>query len=172
MRTFWHKVSLVTVLFALSISAAAAPPNIVFILADDLGYGDLGCFGQQDIRTPHLDTMAAQGMRFTQCYSGSTVCAPSRSVLMTGLHTGHTPIRGNQEVKPEGQAPLPAETVTLPEVLKEAGYATGAFGKWGRFPRFRRRPHQPGLRHLLRLQLPAHRPQLLSPKPLAQQGNL
>lgn len=106
-------------------------PNIIYILVDDLGYGDLGCYGQEKFATPMLDKLAAQGMRFTRHYSGSTVCAPSRSVLMTGLHTGHTPIRGNREVKPEGQAPLPAETFTLAEMLKEAGYVTGAFGKWG-----------------------------------------
>ncbi len=106
-------------------------PNIVFVLADDLGYGDLGCYGQKDIRTPNIDRMAAQGMRFTDHYSGSTVCAPSRCSLMTGLHTGHAFIRGNKEVQPEGQHPMPADTVTLPEVLKKAGYTTGAFGKWG-----------------------------------------
>lgn len=106
-------------------------PNIIYILADDLGYGDLGCFGQKDIRTPNLDRMADEGMRFTQHYSGCTVCAPSRSCLMTGQHTGHTPIRGNKEYYPEGQHPLPAKAVTLAEILKRSGYATGAFGKWG-----------------------------------------
>ena len=106
-------------------------PNIVYILADDLGYGDLSCYGQAKFETPNIDRLAAQGMRFTQHYSGSTVCAPSRSALMTGLHTGHTPIRGNKEVRPEGQYPLADSVLTLAEVLKEAGYATGAFGKWG-----------------------------------------
>ncbi len=106
-------------------------PNIIFILADDLGYGDLGTFGQEQIQTPNLDRMAEQGMRFTQHYAGSTVCAPSRSVIMTGLHTGHTPIRGNKEIMPVGQYPLPYGITTLPELLKEAGYATGGFGKWG-----------------------------------------
>ena len=106
-------------------------PNFVYIVADDLGYGDLGCYGQKDIRTPNLDRMAREGMIFTQHYSGSTVCAPSRSCLMTGLHTGHTPVRGNKEYQPEGQHPLPADAVTVAEVLKRAGYATGAFGKWG-----------------------------------------
>jgi len=109
----------------------AVQPNIVYILADDLGYGDIGSFGQSRIRTPNLDRMADEGMRFTQHYAGSTVCAPSRSVLMTGLHTGHTPIRGNREYQPVGQHPLPYGVTTLAEVLKEAGYATGAFGKWG-----------------------------------------
>ena len=111
--------------------SGAKGPNIIYILADDLGYGDLGCFGQKDIRTPNLDRMAHEGMRFTQHYSGSTVCAPSRSCLMTGQHTGHTPIRGNKEYYPEGQHPLPANAVTVAEILKRSGYATGAFGKWG-----------------------------------------
>ncbi len=114
-----------------AIPADPENPNIIYMLADDLGYGDLGCYGQEKFTTPHLDQLAQQGVRFTRHYSGSTVCAPSRSVLMTGLHTGHTPIRGNREVKPEGQAPLPDSLVTLSERLKEAGYVTGAFGKWG-----------------------------------------
>lgn len=106
-------------------------PNIIFILADDLGYGDLGCYGQQTIRTANLDRMAAEGMIFTDHYAGTCVCAPSRCSLMTGLHTGHTYIRGNSEVQPMGQLPLPAETVTLPKLLKQAGYATALIGKWG-----------------------------------------
>jgi len=106
-------------------------PNIIFFLADDLGYGDPSCFGQEKFKTPNLDMLAAEGMMLTQHYSGSTVCAPSRSALMTGQHTGHTPVRGNKEVQPEGQWPLPDETVTIAEVLKEKGYTTGAFGKWG-----------------------------------------
>ncbi len=106
-------------------------PNIIYILADDLGYGDLGCYGQKKFSTPNLDRLAAEGLRFTQHYSGSTVCAPSRSALMTGQHTGHTPIRGNREWKPEGQVPLPDRAFTLAELLKEKGYITGAFGKWG-----------------------------------------
>ena len=106
-------------------------PNIIYILADDLGYGDIGPFGQERIKTPNLDKMAAEGMKFTRHYSGSTVCAPSRSVLMTGLHAGHTPIRGNREHKPIGQAPLPYAVPTISDLLKEAGYTTGAFGKWG-----------------------------------------
>ena len=106
-------------------------PNIIYILADDLGYGDLGLTGQQKFSTPNIDKLAADGMFFTQHYSGSTVCAPSRSALMTGMHTGHTYIRGNREHKPEGQYPLAASTVTVAELLKSAGYVTGAFGKWG-----------------------------------------
>lgn len=107
------------------------PMNIVYILADDLGYGDLSCYGQQQFSTPNIDGLAAKGMRFTQHYSGSTVCAPSRSALLTGLHSGHTYIRGNKEVKPEGQHPLPDSIVTLAEALQDQGYTTGAFGKWG-----------------------------------------
>jgi arylsulfatase A-like enzyme len=101
------------------------PPNIIFILADDLGYGDLGCYGQKKIKTPNLDRLAAEGIRFTQCYAGSTVCAPSRSSLMTGQDTGHTRIRGN------ALYPLLPEDVTVAEVLKKAGYRTGIVGKWG-----------------------------------------
>jgi arylsulfatase A-like enzyme len=110
---------------------AASRPNIIFILADDLGYGDLSCYGQRRFATPNIDRLASGGMRFTQHYSGTTVCAPSRSALMTGLHTGHTPIRGNLEIQPEGQHPLPAGTFTLAKLLQQAGYATGVFGKWG-----------------------------------------
>jgi arylsulfatase A len=109
----------------------ARRPNIIYILADDLGYGDLSSYGQTNFATPNIDKLAEEGIKFTQHYSGSTVCAPSRSSLMTGLHTGHTPIRGNKEWKPEGQWPLSAETYTLAEMMKDAGYATGAFGKWG-----------------------------------------
>ncbi|MES2694610.1 MAG: arylsulfatase [Verrucomicrobiota bacterium] len=117
--------------FSAPATTPARPPNIVFILADDLGYGDLGCYGQKRYATPHIDALARSGMRFTQHYSGAPVCASSRSALMTGLHTGHTPIRGNKEIMPEGQEPLPADTLTLPRLLQRAGYVTGAFGKWG-----------------------------------------
>ena len=106
-------------------------PNIVYILADDLGYGDLSSYGQVNFHTPNIDRLAARGMKFTQHYSGATVCAPSRSSLMTGLHTGHTPIRGNKELPEEGQTALPANSVTIAEIAKKAGYTTGAFGKWG-----------------------------------------
>ncbi|ATC65820.1 N-acetylgalactosamine-6-sulfatase [Nibricoccus aquaticus] len=117
---------------ALSLVAAATDrPNIIFILADDQGYGELGCYGQTLIQTPNIDRMAAEGIRFTQFYAGSPVCAPSRSVLMTGQHTGHTRVRGNAGGRsPEVQI-LQAEDVTVASVLKKAGYATGIIGKWG-----------------------------------------
>ncbi len=106
-------------------------PNIIYILADDAGYGDLSSYGQKNFKTPNLDQMAAEGMKFTQHYAGSTVCAPSRSVLLTGLHGGRTQIRDNYEVMPVGQLPLRYGTVTLPKVLQGAGYKPGMFGKWG-----------------------------------------
>lgn len=108
-----------------------ARPNVIFILADDLGYGDLGCFGQELIQTPHIDRLAGEGIRFTQAYAGATVCAPSRCALMTGKHNGHAAIRGNREIKPEGQAPMPGDTITVAHVMKWAGYTTGLIGKWG-----------------------------------------
>ena len=111
--------------------AADPKPNVIFILADDLGYGELGCFGQKRIQTPHLDQLAREGMRFTQAYAGATVCAPSRCCLMTGKHGGHAFIRGNREIKPEGQEPMPADTFTVAHLMKQAGYATGLIGKWG-----------------------------------------
>ena len=100
-------------------------PNIIFILADDLGYGDLGCYGQKVIKTPNIDRLASEGTRFTQCYAGSTVCAPSRAALMIGFHTGHARVRGNANV------PLRPEDTSVAEVLKQAGYTTGIVGKWG-----------------------------------------
>ncbi len=105
-------------------------PNIIYILADDMGYGDLGCYGQKLIQTPNIDRLAAEGMLFTQHYSGGTVCAPSRSSLLTGQHTGNTFIRGNRSTT-EGGRDLPSDVVTVAEILKEVGYTTGAFGKWG-----------------------------------------
>src|SRR6056297_3654186 len=122
-------------------------PNIIYILADDLGYGELGCYGQKIIKTPHLDQLAKTGMKFTDHYSGSPVCAPSRCVLLTGKHSGHAYIRGNDEWGSrgdvwdylamfrdstlEGQRPLPAETKTIGTQLQEAGYKTAIVGKWG-----------------------------------------
>ncbi|MCK5171756.1 MAG: arylsulfatase, partial [Planctomycetes bacterium] len=106
-------------------------PNIIYILADDLGYAELGCYGQTKIKTPNIDRLAAEGMRFTQHYSGHSVCAPSRCTLMTGLHTGHSFSRGNLGAPYAGQLPLPANTVTLPGLMKRAGYKTAFVGKWG-----------------------------------------
>lgn len=105
--------------------------NIIYILADDLGYGDLGCYGQEIIKTPNIDKMASEGILFTQHYSGANTCAPSRSSLLTGLHTGHTEIRANLEVPPEGQQALSEKAFTLAKMLKKAGYSTAAFGEWG-----------------------------------------
>ena len=104
---------------------------MVFILADDLGWGDLSCYGQELFETPNIDALAASGLRFTQCYSGTTVSAPSRSCLVTGTHSGHTAVRGNVELPPEGQFPLPEGSQTFFNDLKSIGYTTGAFGKWG-----------------------------------------
>ncbi len=128
-------------------SEEAIRPNIIFILADDLGYGDLGCYGQELIETPNIDALASAGMKFTQHYSGSPVCAPSRCVLLTGMHSGHAYIRGNDEWGDrgdvwdyramiadstlEGQRPLPARTTNIASLLKSEGYATGMIGKWG-----------------------------------------
>lgn len=116
---------------AFSFAQKNTKPNVIYILADDLGYGDLSCYGQKKFSTPNLDKLAERGIKLTQHYSGSTVCAPSRSALMTGQHTGHTPIRGNKEMPQEGQTALPAQAETIAEVFKRAGYTTGAFGKWG-----------------------------------------
>ena len=127
---------------------APRPPNLVYILADDLGYGELGVYGQELIETPHIDALAREGMIFTQHYSGSPVCAPSRGVIQTGLHTGHAWIRGNDEMPDrgdvwdfaamaedpslEGQRPIPAGTRTVGRLLQQAGYRTGFVGQWGR----------------------------------------
>ena len=112
-------------------AAEGRPPNIVFFLCDDLGSGDLGVLGSKDIQTPNIDALFARGTRLSWHWAGNAVCAPSRCVLMTGKHPGHAVVRSNREVKPEGQAPMPAGTVTLAEILHDAGYATGGFGKWG-----------------------------------------
>ena len=130
------------ILILLSAAAvrAAERPNIVFILADDLGYGELGCYGQQKIRTPNIDRLAEQGTRFTQHYSGAPVCAPARCVLMTGKHLGHAEIRGNRQASvsfkefTEGQHPISASALTIAQTLQQAGYDTAAIGKWGLGP--------------------------------------
>jgi len=121
----WAATNLVHSNSALSASAKQDKPNIIFIMADDLGYGDLGCYGQEVIQTPNIDQLAREGIRFTDCYAGSTVCAPSRCCLMTGYHTGHARVRGNARV------PLRPQDTTVAEILKQAGYTTGIFGKWG-----------------------------------------
>lgn len=120
-----------TLAFTALTSHAADKPNIIFILSDDIAMGDLGCYGQQLIKTPNLDKMAREGTRFTQAYSGTSVCAPSRSSLMTGLHMGHCPVRSNREIGAEGQLPLPEGTLTAAQILKQAGYHTACIGKWG-----------------------------------------
>jgi len=128
------KYFLTSIFFFLCIAVVAqktSRPNIIFIFADDLGYGEIGCYGQQKIETPNIDKLAKQGIRFTQFYSGSTVCAPARSSFLTGLHTGHTQVRGNKPFGPEGQTPLPDSVVTFVNLLRNNGYATAAFGKWG-----------------------------------------
>ena len=128
--TFLTLIALGLALATTSLSAAERP-NIIWIMADDLGYGDLGCFGQKVITTPNLDRMAKEGMKFTHFYAGATVCAPSRSVLMTGLHHGHTRVRGNSgKTNPAAQA-LKEGDVTVAKVLQEAGYKTALIGKWG-----------------------------------------
>ena len=104
-------------------------PNVIYILADDLGYGDLSCYGQKKLSTPNIDNIAREGIRFTNHYSGNTVCSPSRAVLMTGQHPGHVHCRGNMGT--EGLGALDSTMITLPRLFKNAGYATGAYGKWG-----------------------------------------
>ena len=150
MKFFQHLWVSITFCFGFSIlygQSNSKSPNIIYILADDLGYGDLGVYGQQIIETPHIDALAEGGMKFTQHYAGSAVCAPSRSVLLTGQHPGHTPIRGNDEWKErgdtwnyikmfedptlEGQRPMPVSTVTMAQILNKQGYKTGMVGKWG-----------------------------------------
>lgn len=126
-------------------AASEQKPNIIFILCDDMGYGDLGCYGQQYISTPNIDRMAQEGMRFTQAYAGSPVSAPSRATIMTGQHSGHSHVRGNKEYWGNfplmkygdndeymvvGQEPYAPDHIILPEIMKKNGYTTGMFGKW------------------------------------------
>jgi arylsulfatase A-like enzyme len=136
-RPLRHLSSLLLLLALTSCQAfAVKQPNIIFIMADDLGYGQIGAYGQQQIQTPRIDRMAKEGLLLSDYYAGTAVCAPSRAALMTGLHVGHTPIRGNYEIKKTatneaGQLPIPGNTITVAERLKEAGYATALVGKWG-----------------------------------------
>lgn len=118
-------------LLEVSAGFAAERPNIIFILSDDIAQGDVGCYGQKLIQTPNLDRFAAEGTRYTQGYCGTSVCAPSRSSLITGLDIGHCPVRANREMGAEGQFPLPPETITVAQILKTAGYSTACMGKWG-----------------------------------------
>src|SRR5436190_4004296 len=131
LRLFPRALACLAVLASCAFAQPASKPNIIFILADDLGYGEVGCYGQKLIRTPNLDRLAAEGMRFTQFYAGNTVCAPSRSVLMTGLHMGHTRVRGNAGGRNMDAQTLQKGDVTVARVLQQAGYATGLIGKWG-----------------------------------------
>jgi arylsulfatase A len=134
MKTTPFTVLMLILLFAVHLARAVEPPqkpNIIFILSDDIAQGDLGCYGQKLIQTPNIDRMASEGTRCTQTYCGTTVCAPSRASLMIGKHMGHSPIRANREIKPEGQMPLPEGTFTVAQLLKKAGYKTACIGKWG-----------------------------------------
>ena len=114
-----------------ALRAAEKGPNVLLIMTDDLGYGDLGCYGQKQIQTPELDRMAGEGLRFTQFYADPPSARPPGVSLMTGMHTGHTEIRGNREIQPMGQWPLADETLTVAECFKRAGYETALIGKWG-----------------------------------------
>ena len=126
------------IFFVAQLASGQERPNIIFIMADDLGYAELGSYGQKQIKTPHLDQLASEGMKFSQFYSGSSVCAPARSVLMTGMHTGHARVRGNFGkggvvglAGNKGRVPIKSKDVTVAEVLKTKGYKTGMIGKWG-----------------------------------------
>lgn len=145
MKSYIKNSILATSFSVSSFMYAQQKPNIIFILADDLGYGDLGCYGQKHIDTPNIDKMASEGMRFTQAYAGAPVCAPSRATIMTGQHTGHTHVRGNKEYWKDspmqtygvnqdytlvGQEPYDPNHIILPEIMKKNGYTTGMFGKW------------------------------------------
>ncbi len=170
-RLLFPVLALLSVLLAQSRQSHSAdrPPNIVFLIADDLGYGELGCFGQTKIRTPNIDQLAKEGMRLTQYYSGNAVCAPSRCVLMTGKHPGHAFIRNNRRRPPEGQYPIPAGTVTLPRLFQDLGYATGGFGKWGLGgPESDGRPMKQGFNRWFGYNCQRRGPQPLSDVPLGQ----
>jgi hypothetical protein len=171
-RCFTTLLSLLLVATALA-ATPARPPNIIFFLSDDLAQGDVGAYGQKLIQTPRLDRMAREGTRYTQAFCGTTVCAPSRASLLTGLHTGHSPVRGNWEVTGEGQLPLPEKTVTVAQILKTAGYATAVAGKWG-MGMFDTTgsPLKKRLRPPVRLQLPAPRPLVFPRVPLQRRPPL
>ncbi|NQT87145.1 sulfatase-like hydrolase/transferase, partial [bacterium] len=137
-RTFLKGIGAAGVLAAGHGLAAPEKPNIIFIMVDDMGIGDVGCYGSKKVKTPNVDRMATEGTRFTDCYAGSAVCGPTRCTLLTGLHSGHATRRGNRAKanppgtgKDRGLVPLRASDVTIGTVLKKAGYVTGAIGKWG-----------------------------------------
>lgn len=136
-KTVYYLLLFVICFVQSSLQAQTRKPNIIYIYADDMGYGELGCYGQQKIKTPFLDKLAKEGMRFTQHYTSAPVCAPARAMLMTGKHAGHSFIRGNYELggfeddKEGGQMPLPEGTFTIAQLMKNAGYTTGMIGKWG-----------------------------------------
>jgi arylsulfatase A-like enzyme len=149
-------LTLIIILFSFSINAQekidktkkSNKPNIVFILADDMGYNELGCYGNKVIETPNIDLLANEGMVFSNHYCGSNICAPSRGSLMTGKHTGHAYIRDNKALPFEGNEPIPASEITVAEILKSAGYTTGAFGKWGLgYPASEGSPNNQGFDH-------------------------
>ncbi len=114
-----------------SLSLAEEPPNLIFVLSDDIAQGDLGVYGQKLIQTPNLDRLCSEGTRYLSAYTGTSVCAPTRTSFFTGLHMGNCPTRANREIQPEGQRPLPENTVTIGKILKAAGYRTATIGKWG-----------------------------------------
>jgi arylsulfatase A len=131
---FFKTLAALTPLFLITphvSGAEARKPNLIFILSDDVAMGDLGAYGQKLIQTPNLDKLCSEGTRYLSAYSGTSVCAPARSSFFTGLHMGHCPTRANREIKPEGQLPLPENTVTVGKILKSAGYQTATMGKWG-----------------------------------------
>src|SRR5210317_1060841 len=124
-------VALTLLLQATAKGDGVEKPNLIFILSDDIAQGDMGAYGQQLIKTPTLDRLCREGTRYLSAYTGTSVCAPARSSFFTGLHMGHCPTRANREIRPEGQRPLPPDTVTVAKILKTAGYSTATMGKWG-----------------------------------------
>jgi len=129
----YHLALLIRLMLASSTltNAAESKPNLIFILSDDIAQGDLGVYGQELIQTPNLDRLCRKGTRYLSAYTGTSVCAPARSSFFTGLHMGHCPTRANREIQPEGQRPLPENTVTIGKILRSAGYKTATMGKWG-----------------------------------------
>jgi len=131
MKQRFAVISLLCLMCLPSLALAQRRPNLIFVLSDDIAQGDLGVYGQELIKTPNLDQLCREGTRYLSAYTGTSVCAPARSSFFTGLHTGHCPTRANREIRPEGQRPLPPNTVTIAKILKAAGYKTATMGKWG-----------------------------------------